>query len=382
MNSFKLGLLLAKGDKTEFDVTVDEQKKFLYSLPTPKDDIERSFFQYKCQGFFIPRWKKVFFNFVALLIYIPLISYLLIKGLRTRKTRKIEAIGEFRGLEETIPQEVQDAYIIDNDVWDGSKSLVFEDLNLIFKLILKYPLQTYFTLKCALKIAMYSCMIKKYSPNAIIVHNEYSFTSSILTFYCSKHGVKHINAMHGEKYYFIRDAFFHYDECYVWDEYYVDLFKSLCAEPNQFIIAVPPSLKIDTQKYRNNAVYADYKYYLDIYSEEELREIIASLEPLQKENKKIIFRPHPRYSDIEILRKYVSDVKIEYPQKVNILESVSNLEYAIGSCTTVLSQAYYSGKKVILDDVTYKRQYDQLDKLGYILSNKEIPLLSFFSKNN
>lgn len=66
-------------------------------------------------------------------------------------------------------------------------------------------------------------MITKYQSKAIVVHNEYSFTSSILTAYCETRNVLHINVMHGEKMYYIRDSYFRYDRCYVWDAYYRDL---------------------------------------------------------------------------------------------------------------------------------------------------------------
>ena len=65
-----------------------------------------------------------------------------------------------------------------------------------------------FSLKVTIKVAGYSFMITKYQSKAIVVHNEYSFTSSILTAYCETRNVLHINVMHGEKMYYIRDSYF------------------------------------------------------------------------------------------------------------------------------------------------------------------------------
>ena len=87
----------------------------------------------------------------------------------------------------------------------------------------------------------------------------------------------------------------------------------------------------------------------------------------RREGKTVRFRPHPRYSDMDLLKKYVSEEEIETPQKVGILESISNLDCAVGSYTTVLAQAYFSGKNILLDDVTFKSQYNQLKERRYIL---------------
>lgn len=61
----------------------------------------------------------------------------------------------------------------------------------------------------------------------------------MLTDYFHTRGVKNINVQHGEKLMFIRDSFFHFDECYVWGDYYVKMFVRMKAEPNQFIVSVP-----------------------------------------------------------------------------------------------------------------------------------------------
>ena len=182
--------------------------------------------------------------------------------------------------------------------------------------------------------------------------------------------------MHGEKLFFIGDAFFHYDECYVWDEHYIKLFRELKAEPTQFIVALPESLHINITKHINKDAYADYKYYLAVASESEIKGVVESMLFAKRNGKKVKFRPHPRYTDMNLLRKYVDEEEIEDYKKVGILESISNLEYAVGSYTTVLSQAYFSGKKVILDDVTFKSEYDKLKGMKYILSTKNCPILS------
>lgn len=67
---------------------------------------------------------------------------------------------------------------------------------------------------------------------------------------------------------------------------------------------------------------------------------------------------------------------MEYPEKVSILDSISNMDTAIGLYTTVLNQAYHCGKNVIIDDVTYPSEVKKLEEFKYIMIHKKLPLLS------
>lgn len=370
--TFVLLRYIAKADKTLFEVPVEEQKEFISSLPAPTDEIERSFLQYRCQNFFSIWWKKWALNIAAALTAPFITLFIYLKGItpNSNKGFSIDAIGDVKGMEEIIPKELSSKYIIDNDLWMEGSYLSNRDLLFLFKMFMRHPFSPYFFMKNMLKVSKYSYMIKRYHPKAIIVHNEYSFTSSVLTAYCRKHGVLHINVMHGEKLYYIRDSFFIYDQCYVWSEYYKNLFISMKAEPNQFHIAVPPSLVVDCVKYHDERRYANYKYYLANYTEDELKQIIKSMEFAERQGKSVIYRPHPRYSNIHLLESYVGKSRIEYPSEVSILTSVASLEYAVGSYTTVLNQAYFSGKKTVVDDVTFIGQYRKVNERNYFLSTK------------
>lgn len=376
MNYFKILLFLQRGDKSLFQVSVEDQDSFLKSLGEAKDDIDRGFKQYLCQNIFVPTWKVVLFNVAAALMVPLMVLFYLFKGLFVRKGEPERTIIEKKGMEEVIPDIVRDKYHPDSRFWNESSSMSFKDIGFLFKLVVRGPHHPYFVLKAMMNVVRYSDMIRRHTPSVMIEFGEFSFSSSILTAYCHQYNVKHIDIMHGEKLWFIRDAYFHYDECYVWDEYYTNLFRSLKAEPTQFRVALPPSLQIDTEAYSNPNVYANYKYYLALYSEEQIAGIVRTMAFAKQEGKTVKYRPHPRYSDMSLLRKYVTEDEIEYPTKVGILESISNLEYAVGSYTTVLIQAYFSGKKVILDDVTYRQQYDDLKKMKYILANNNLETLS------
>lgn len=122
---------------------------------------------------------------------------------------------------------------------------------------------------------------------------------------------------------------------------------------SQFIIALPPSMKINCAKHVNEGCYAYYKYFLTSQTKEQLVSISNSLQSLLMHGRKVKYRLHPRYSDRELVKQIVGKENVEYPEKVSILDSISNMDTAIGLYTTVLNQAYHCGKNVIIDDVTY-----------------------------
>ena len=376
MNYFKILLFMEKGNKGLFDFPKKEQMDYLNSLGEAKDDITRGYKQYLCQNEFVkPKWKIWVFN-VGGAITLPIVlCYFLIKRIFEKKRIPIYCLIEKKGMPEVVPIEVREKYQPSVN-YQGGTSLGIGDLGFICRLGIKAPHHPYFTFKAMMNVARYSDLIYRYHPKVMIQFGEFSFSSSVLTSYCHKHSVKHVNIMHGEKLYNIRDSFFHYDECYVWSEHYVRLLSSLKAEPTQFRVAIPPSLKIDCEKYKKPEYYADYKYYLAAGSEDTIRNIVAAMTFAKLGGKTIKYRPHPRYTDVNLLRKFVAEKDIEWPHEVNIQESIANLGCAVGSYTTVMIQAYFSGKQVIMDDVAQKKEYDVLHSLSYILSGDEFERLS------
>ncbi len=362
--------------KSYYDFPAAEQKIYIDKLGESIDDIDRSYKQYLCQRYFMPLPIKLLNDVVAMFATPLLVLGYSLKGLFVRKGKKVECIGEFEGMIEIIPEELKQKYDINIDYWFTGTRLSLVDVVYVLKLALRYLQSPLFVFKNIMKIARYNYMIYVYSPKAIVVHNEYSFTSSLLTEYCHRYDVIHINVMHGEKLAIIRDSYFHYDECYVWDEFYARLFKELMAESTQFIVALPPSMKIDREKHRNDADFADYKYYLATTSEEKLLKIVDSLSFAKKAGKSIRYRLHPRYSDISLVERIVGKKNIEYPSKTSIIRSIANCGCAIGSYTTVLNQAYHSGIPVILDDVSEKEMFDKLKSFKYILIDKGLSCLS------
>lgn len=366
--------------RSYYDFPAEEQRVYIDKLGEPIDDIDRSYKQYLCQRYFMPLSIKLLNDIATMAVMPLLVFYYSFKSLFIRKGKKVECIGEDKGMPEIIPEELKQKYEINIDCWFTGVRLSLSDVVYVLRLALHYPRSPLFVLKNMVKVAKYSYMIYTYEPKAIVVYNEYSFTSSLLTDYCHKFGVKHINVMHGEKLAIIRDSYFHYDECYVWDEYYVDLFRGLMAEITQFIVALPPSMKIDCEKYKNVDDFADYKYYLAMTSEEKLLKIVDSLSFIKNNGKSIKYCLHPRYSEVSLVERIVGKENIEYPSQTSIIRSIANCGCAIGSYTTVLNQAYHSHIPVILDDVAEKEMFDKLKSFKYILIDKGLNCLSVYKK--
>ena len=151
-------------------------------------------------------------------------------------------------------------------------------------------------------MAIYRYNIEKYSPEIFLVTSEYSWTSSILTEFCEKNKILHINYMHGNKWYVIRDSFFKFHKCYVWDEHYAEIFCELKAFEGQFEVIdyldFIPQINIEIKELYNT-------YYLQIdETENELEQIIAILEKLRlKTGYKGKIRCHPVYTPKKIKNK-------------------------------------------------------------------------------
>lgn len=383
MNYFKILTFLEKGNKFLFDIPVEEQRAFLDKLGSAKNDVDRSKKQYQCQMFFVPKWKEFLFEIISIVALPCYIFFIGLKSvfLNTSLISKVDCVCENKGMPEVLPQVFTSKYKISFEPWKSGKCLVCKDVVFILKCFVQ-TWRPYLVFKSAVKISDYSYIIHRYKPRAIQECGEYSFLSSLMTEYCHLYGIKHIDVMHGEKLYYIRDSYFHFDETYVWDKHYIDLFIEMKAEPNQFVVALPPSLEIDLNENEDSSVYADYKYYLVGYTEETLKGIVDSMQFVKKSGRSVKYRIHPRYSDLNLLKKYVDTSEIELPKEVSIQKSIANMGCAVGSYSTVLLQSYFSEKKVLLDDVTYKEQYGKLKELGYILVSKQCKTLSYEQSNS
>lgn len=360
-----------------FFYEVDKQKSYLKRFDEPKDDIERSYFQYKCQmklmhpilQISLQTFSLVMLGILRLQKFVALPekescdALFISEGIPSTVIPET-LIDEFRNLK--IIKNVEDAY------------LDIEDRKFLRQISRRYPFSFYFRLKILLKMRMYSAWRHIYKPRAIIVCSEYSFTSSVMTRYCEQYSIEHINVMHGEKLFYIRDTFFRFNRCYIWDDFYKELFAKLRAADNQFIEQLPQSMKFDAI---NTEKQCDYTFYLGQESTKQLEKISGYCMRLTEMGNAVMVRPHPRYSNMEELKKYF-DLEIIEDDSLSIEESIMGTKYVVSLYSTVLNQALHNQISIVIDDMTEPEKFRKLRELEFICLNKPHTLLSETLRSN
>jgi hypothetical protein len=366
-------------DKGPFNIDIKEQEKIFNEVKrliknnSKISDVERSYYQYLCQMKLNSNLKNLFINLISLFLIFPTMIYFLFKSPKSNKNCS-KNIGINLGVQNKLPESLKYEYNIVN----GRKSLCLnlKDINFIFSnLIVKYPLSFHFVFKNILKISLYRFNIKLYPhANSILVSSEYSFTSSCMTKYCNDMGLKHINYMHGEKLFYIRDSFVKFDRFYIWDKYYRKLFLDLNAFEKQFIVELPD---IFIRKYVNNN-FKDSEldrltYYLQGFeSDDELNCIKNFLNKFNDLETKV--RPHPIYSDKKIIDKYFKKDQIENNKDID--QSLKEAKYIVSKYSTVLFEGYLMKKNIVIDDISSPNFYKNLKRTKYIIFNKKPLFLS------
>lgn len=369
----KIAVKIEKKQSSIFTYPVKKQKAYIKHFPEPKDELERSHFQYRCQ---MKLYGAVLYTALNL-ASLPLAVALLCKyKARTSKAdRSAQCIFFQNGLPENIiPNSLREQYPEILSVTGEDNCLTKSDIAFLKTIFKRYPFSWMFWLKTIIKISQYSAAIHQYSPAAILSCDEFSFTSSVVTKYCRTKGVKRINVMHGEKLYYMRDTFVCFDEYFVWNQYYADLLIALGAEKKQFRIEVPDAMRIpcetDTEK-----VY-DYTYYLAAENKVALINISQHMKALKAKGFKVAVRPHPRYSDIEQIKVIFQDIDIENAADVSIQASLCRTKGAISLYSTVLNQAALAGISVVIDDTTNPEKFSKLQELRYVILRENHSLLS------
>lgn len=353
--------------------SLDIEKKKLSSFPNPYDNFDRSYYQYKCQILDQNIIVLMLFNLASFLV----LPFILIhfRNKKNKTIKKVDLIFFKAGKSIDILNEyIIKAYPIIIHEFTPDYKLENKDLLFIKLIWRKHPISFYFLLKNVMNIAMYRDSFGRYNCNAICNCNEYSFSSSILTEYCNNVlNCKHINVMHGEKLFYIRDAFVKYNEFYVWAEEYKNLFIKLRADPSQFIIASPRMFTIEKKVIDKKF---DFKYYLIQENKKSLEIIYQALLTLKERGYNVAIRIHPRYSDLNLINDIFKEIHIEH-QDIDINESILESEVIIGKYTTVLNQAFHLDKKIVFDDVSDQSLYLKLKAREYImLKYRKMNLLS------
>ncbi len=319
----------------------------------------RSFLQYKCQMHKLSFVKRIALNIISPFLMIAFILYTLLCNcfFKTQDFHKNLAVINGNINDDLIPESLQRQYQLVKCKDNYKFILDLHVLIWLIRIISRYLFHPYFIFKLIVKISQYSYLINCYHPKVIIATSEYSFCSSVLTGFCEEQEIKHFNVMHGEKSFNIRDSFFKFSHCYIWEDYYVDLFQTLKADINQFIVERPPKqLKIislgDSSKPPENIIKF---YWGSEYNKDELIFISQHLKRIKEMGFNIIVRFHPLHKNVFYKKVYpfLKTFKIEDPASVTLYTSLLETEYVFGTYTTVLYEGYLMNRKLIINDFNY-----------------------------
>lgn len=359
-------------------VGLEEELRYVNSLREPIDDIDRSYHQYKCSSFVSENKMTLTLKNAGSLLGV--LIYIFIKcRKKPEQQESVPFILVFNGTKVDI---VPDKYIgkFFKVPIAFAAYLTKQDKQFIREIWNRHPLSFYFLLKCVVKVATYRAAIETYHPQHILCSCEYSFTSSIMTLYCENMDMKHINLMHGLVSLSAGRAFHRFSISSIWAQENIEIFKMLRADADQYEIEIPKCLrfKINSDLEQKGT----FKYYLQDTTDQVLEGLANLYGLLQKKGILMIFRPHPRYSNLKKVKSYIPNAEIENADEVDIEVSINQAEYIIARHSTVLLQAQLMNKKVIIDDVSMPEEYEQLKMGRTFFWATEVKKMSEFLNNS
>ena len=371
------------------------QKKIIDSFKEPLSDFDRTDYNYICNKLIYGKNKKIVLYEICSLFAIPVfiiiytINRIFIVKDKQQKTILIESTNRkgqkynFDGRLPDFDNSYQPIKIMKMGTFPKFKEgVIGKKAFLIFlKYSIRHPFNFFNNFRCLVNIMGYNKLLVKFSPKAIVNSRmELNHMANLITLLCEENKCEFINLMHGEVLYNVATSFVRFSKFYIWDEHYIDVFSWGRCPVDQFEVYQPEIFNLSLNKETRPEYYITYIFLGDEKAgcDKNAPAVREILKKFVKQGKKCKIRPHPRWSDIEQLKQIFADteITIEDPRKVNVAESLTNTEMVVGTFSTVMSEAFYSHKKIVLDDVSDKDVYQSLFERGYILINKPHELLS------
>lgn len=367
-----------------------KQQEYLNMFSEPKNMLERSFFKYQCLLFYsYSKKQKMLMNFISFFALIFLVPFYRIKGIKhdtallhyQPQSKLLRKATKRIPIEDIYPDKLNTLCdsIVDYDGVSYSGIYLTRDaFSKFMKAVVKYPFCFHFHMVLLIRLAQACFLLAHYKPAVITTYVcEREFADPIITEYYEAHGVQYHGFMHGDYLYSLAAAFMHFTKYWTWADHYNNLFKLLrCSFQTE--VYVP-------QKYsgivKSRDKVEDYPYYATYYFGDEtinsIKIVKKALTKIQSYGFKCKVRPHPRFSDVKLIKKICgNEILVENTSAVTIEDSLDCSFLTIALVSTVLSQAYYSGKKIIIDDISNPRIFRELRDKKYILIDKADMLLS------
>lgn len=323
--------------------------------------LQMSLRQYDCHSryFLVLIWCS--FNLFSIAAILPLLLILLLRSFKGLRRQSVKEISLFQKIPEEIRQKFSPRFV--------SKPLGYlkrRDFKFLIPILLFGWCRPYFLLRSIWKIAVYSELIDTYQPEKIWVTQEMVFESSVLTNYLDSFGIRHVNFMHGVNYFSIQIAFSSFHDFYIWDEYYIPLFKSLCIKAKEYHLFSPLA-----QRQGNLPQKKLVKYYSQHSSNKKnFEKVVGNLLAFaQSKNCSLSVRLHPLHKqqfEIDILNQ--KQIPIE-SNKVDLIDSLGEAFYVCSEFSAVLYEAHLLNRKIVIDN-TFPDRIERLKELDVIFFDK------------
>lgn len=353
-----------------------EQDEFLNKFQATEDPYSNSYNKYRCVCFYhYSLAVRLLYNAAAFIGLMPmLLCFSLKHGCKPKYDPNtiIVKMGLNIDINDIFPDELRNKYTVKKHYADYSDIYLDKTARkIIANAFLRHPLSFHYILVLMIRLAAQCSIICKYNPAAVATYVcEREFSDPLLTYYSLSNGVEYHGFMHGDFMYQIDHAFLQYSCYWVWDIHYINMFKELkCAgnmkiyRPAKYMPLVNASDDPD-----------DYEYYATYYFSGEKKTAVKILKNafdiLKIQGKKCKIRPHPRFSNNEMINEVFKDYLIEDCRQCSLEDSLKASYLTVALNSTVLSQAYHSGKKIVIDDISDPEEFNALKEKEYILLDK------------
>lgn len=368
---------------------INRWKLFLERLPKSDNDVYlQSYNKYRCRMFYFGFFYKIIINAVSIfsILYFHIKNFI-IKDLSIRNidendfnNKKMIILKDDVPFQDVMPEELFFEFT-EYKIFDKKKlemKMYDKEFRKVFKTVRKKHFFSFHYRYLILReLGLHSAVIFKESPDATIVYvNERNVASPLLRYLYEIKNRELISFMHGEDLFHLIKCFMSFSRYYIWDEQYSNMYiNDMYCNIEKYITYKPKKLK---KEFMKKDVYSkDLTYYLSGESDDSLRKIHEIVKILQDHNLKMVIRPHPRMSNMKLINDLFDAENVE-DLDVTIEDSISDSKLIVGISTTVLAEAYYGGKDILIDDVTNVSFYNNLYDRKYLMLNKDIPLFSMY----
>lgn len=365
-----------------------EQKQVIESYPEPRDDFDRTLFHYDSRFCNVAeRWKLWVLNFACLFATPVFLVIYLCRSLHRKEVHPHAAVLIHQAdlsyrYDDKVPQELYEEFGEIYPLVYGTYPGLFygfmskNTFHCWRQLVRRTPFRIFQNFFCLVHLTSMCRVLQENQPKAVLNYrSEASFPSSVVTHLCEMEGCEFICFMHGD-YLASKDrAFVRFSRMYLWDEHYRKMFLWSRCPAEQLRVYRPLIYQTVLPEKSEPTYYATY-YFSGFDQKAEV--ILDVFKQCMQQGKKCKIRPHPRFSDIPALKALFepAGIRVEEPLKEPIEESMADSQWIVARCSSVLTQAYYAGKSVMIDDMSDPDFFRDMKDYMYIMADKPHCLLS------